>query len=404
MDMKKKLEDTYNPDKQGRKEKVVLAMSGGIDSLVTAYLLKIQKYELIAVTVVNSWDELTLDPVQTFSCHITPSRLDAIKDLCQKLGIPHQVIKSTADFKEYVIEPWMADKALGRLPKPCWSCHEHRMFLIYERMKELGAARMATGHYAKLFHHEAHDSVFVHTSNDEQNDQSALLSRLPHDILNSLILPLSDLNKKEVLKLAENFGIGEEAKSLQIHQCLKNKEGISEILEKKVSKKFLREGEITNLDGNQNFGQHTGVHHHSLGEEFEYRDDGKLMKGQFAAYSYQEKKMIIADDGFLVRDKVLLVKSRFSEEVSWIEPIRGYIMFKAEEAIECWLHPKSLNSVYVELTSPHKFLPGEIVTVSRKKGKNSKIYLTGEVQLLPLEARTEEGEGSDPKVNHRIDF
>jgi tRNA-uridine 2-sulfurtransferase len=208
MDMKKKLENAYNPDKQTRKEKVVVGLSGGIDSYVTAYLLKIQKYELFAVTVVNAWDDYPSDSSEILSCHVNQQKIDELKEFCQKMGIPLQVVKATGEFKENVIEPWLADRATGRLPKQCWNCHEERMQIIYNKMVEAGATRMATGHYAKLFHHEAHGSVFVHTSNDEVNDQSALLSRLPHEILSSLILPLSDLSKKEVLKLAENFGAG----------------------------------------------------------------------------------------------------------------------------------------------------------------------------------------------------
>mgnify|MGYP006194351617 FL=1 len=205
--MKKKLENAYNPDKQARKEKILLGLSGGVDSFVTAYLLKIQKYDLIAVTISNSWDEVTLDQAKYLSCYLNPGRLEKIKDFCQKMNIPLQVVKSSAEFRESVIEPWMAEKALGKNSNPCWNCHELRMNLLYEKMKESGATKIATGHYAKLFHHEAHNTVFVHTSNDEVHDQSGLLSRLSHDVLKSLVLPLSDLTRKEVLKLAENFGV-----------------------------------------------------------------------------------------------------------------------------------------------------------------------------------------------------
>jgi tRNA U34 2-thiouridine synthase MnmA/TrmU len=404
MDMKKKLEDTYNPDKQSRKEKVVIGLSGGIDSMVTAYLLKIQKYDLIAVTVINSWDDFTLDPALSFSCHLTPARLDILKEFCNKLGIPHHIIKSTNEFKENVIEPWMADKVLGRFTKPCWNCHESRMSILHQKMKELGAQHMATGHYAKLFRHEIHQTVFVHTSNDELHDQSALLSRLPHELLNSLLLPLSDLNRKEVLKLAENFGVVDAVKAVAIHKCLEWKEGMAELLASKVPKKFIQEGEIANQESSASLGEHKGVYIHSLGEAFEFREDGKPVKGIFGSYSYAEKKMFIVSEDTLIQSKFLLVKCKLSEEVSWLEPIKGFVNFSQEDFQECWIYPKALSSVYIELLEPHKLINGEILTVSKKKGKNSKVYLTGEVHLLPLEPVVEEGEVRVPKVDHRSDF
>lgn len=404
MDMKNKLENAYNPDRQGRKEKLVVALSGGLDSYVTAYLLKIQKYELIAVTVANQWDDFTGDASGVFSCHQSSSKLEELKEFCNKMGIPLHVIKAANEFKESVIEPWLADKALGRFPKPCWNCHDLRMKLIFEKMKEVGAKKMATGHYAKLFHHESHDSVFVHTSNDDHHDQSALLSRLPHDILNSLVLPLSDLSKKEVLKLGENFGLTDDQKKISIHQCLSWTEELAGIAISKVPKKFISEGDVTSPDGSMIFGQHQGAISHTLGETYEYRDNGKLVKGIFGSYSYPDKRMIVVAPDFFERKKLLLVNCQKSEEVSWLEPMKGLLVFSETESVECWIHPKPLNSFLIELSEKHNFLNGQILSVIKKKGKNSKVFLTGEVQLLPLEPEISEGEQSVPKVNYSVDF
>lgn len=404
MDMKKKLENTYNPDKQSRKEKIVVALSGGLDSYVTAYLLKIQKYELIGVTVANTWEDYTGDASKVFSCYTSQAKLDELKEFCHKIGIPLHIIKSSNEFKESVIEPWLADKALGRLPKPCWNCHDLRMKLIHEKMREVGAKQMATGHFAKLFHHESHGSVFVHTSNDELHDQSSLLSRLPHDILSSLVLPLSDLSKKEVIKLGENFGLAEDSKKLAIHQCLSWNEELAALVAQKMPKKFIKEGEIVSSDGIQNYGQHEGIQAHFLGEEIEYRDGGKPVKGYFGSFSFPEKRMHIYDESFFLRDKLLLINCHLSEEVSWIEPVKGFVVFSETDSVECWIHPKPLGAVFIELLEKHKLINGQMLSVIKKKGKNSKVYLTGEVQMLPPEPEIVEGEQSVPKVNYSIDF
>lgn len=402
--MKKKVEDAYNPDKQGRKEKLVLALSGGVDSLVTAYLLKIQKYELIAVTVVNAWDDYTGDQSGIFSCHITQPKLEMMKEFCHKMGIPLHVIKANSEFRESVIEPWMSDRVFGKLSDHCWNCHDLRMNLVYNKMKEIGAKHMATGHYAKLFHNESHGSVFVHTSNDEQHDQSGLLSRLPHAVLDSLVLPLSDLTKKEVLKLAENFGVIDESKTLSIHQCLKWNDEIAGIFEKKIPKKFVREGQITNEDGTINYADHQGVQSHTPGEPFEIREGGRSHKLYFGGYAYSDKRMVMLDENYFIRDKFLLTNCKFSEEVSWIEPLKGIIQFSGTDGVEAWIYPKPLSSAYIELSGPHKLMNGEVLTVMKKKGKNSKVYLTGEVLLLEKEPEKEDGEENVPKINPILDF
>ncbi len=278
------------------------------------------------------------------------------------------------------------------------------MKLLHDKMKELDANQMATGHFAKLFHNETHGSVFIHSSNDEEHDQSGLLSRLPHEILNSIVLPLSDLTKQEVIKLAENFGLTDEGKALKIHQCLKQDPELSELIAKKVPRKMVKPGEITNLEQNENLGEHTGIHQHTFGEEFEYRNGTKLITGNLGQYSFSEKKMFIVDSNYFRRQNLQLIKCRLSEEVHWLEPVKGFLGVSQNNFVECWIFPKTLSSVFIELTEAIQLLPGDIVTVFKKKGKNSKVYLTGEICLLALDPEPIEGEASVPKVNHVLNF
>lgn len=404
MDMKKKLEDTYIPDKKDLKDKVILAMSGGLDSQVVAYLLKIQKYDLIAVTIVNSLDEFSGDQVQTLSCYLNQPKIDQIKEFCNKLGIPLYVIKASNEFKGKVVDPWLTDKISGRFSQPCWNCHEHRLKLVHDKMIELGASKMATGHFAKIFHNSVNDSVFVHSSNDELHDQSAILSRLPHDILTSIILPLSDLSKKEVVKLAENFGLVQALNHLKIHDCLKINPELISFIEKNVSPQFIKPGEISNKGGNENFGEHLGIHHYSLGDELEHKESGKPIKSIVSHYSFSNKKLVITEPEFLQRTKLLLIRCHPAEEVSWTEPVKGFLNLSTDVFLECWVHPKSLSAFYIELHEAHTLISGLIVSVFKKKGKNSKVYLTGEIQLLDPELRPADGDEIISKVNYSIDF
>lgn len=403
MDTKTKLEDSYMPDRKGLKEKIILGLSGGLDAYVTAYLLKIQKYELIGVTVVNSWDNFEGDGGQLFSCHLGQNSIDSIKEFCHRLGIPHHLVKVGPMFKEAVIEPWMADRVSGKLATPCWNCHDLRMKVLFDKMQELGAKHIATGHYAKLFHHEAHGSVFVHTSNDEQHDQSALLSRLPREILNGLILPLSDLTKKEVIKLAENFGIIENPKKLAFNQCLS--EDLAEQIEKHVPKRFIKEGEIVTDDNLQSFGDHEGIHHYTYGELMEFKETGRSKKYRLGGYSYAQKKIMIMEEKFFIRKKIMLTDCCLSEEVSWVEPVKGFLTRNNDQYFECWIQLKNLSTVSIEFSEEQNLLEGEIVSVIKKKGKNAKVFLTGKISFPPIDDNAdEEGDSGVSKVNYSIDF
>jgi tRNA-uridine 2-sulfurtransferase len=361
MDNKKKLEAAYIPDKKTQKEKVVIGLSGGIDSYVMAYLLKIQKYELMAVTVVNSWEDYLGDASKILSCQLNQAKLDEIKEFCHKLGISHRMVKEASKFKENVIEPWMADKILGRYPTQCWDCHDLRLLALHKTMIELGAKHMATGHLAKLFQNESHGTVYVHTSNDEENDQSALLSRLPHDVLKSMLLPLADLSKKEILKLAENFGVSESPDKLQMHECLPWNEELRTVFEKMVPKKLLEGGDIVNEDSTQVFGKHEGVYLHSYGEKLELREGSRSLNGHFGKFNYADKKIVMLNEEAFKHKDLLLVHCHFSEELSLAEPFKGFLMLKDGSFLECWIHPKTLSSVYLELNEKNSLLNGEIV-------------------------------------------
>lgn len=407
MDQKKKLEGTYTPDKEGRKERVVVGLSGGLDSLVSAYLLKIQKYDLFAVTIIPGWDQFQGDKGQTIACHIGDEKMEAIRQFCHQLKIPHHFIKATSEFQEFVVEEWMASKIMGKTSNACWNCHSLRMRLLHQKMIELDAKALVTGHYAKLFHHAAHDTYYVHTSNDEENDQSALLSRLPASILSSLMLPLSDLTKKEVRKLGENFGLVVGEGKLKMHQCFPTNEKTVEYLSKRVPKSMVVAGDIYSQDGSEMYGEHLGVLWYTYAEITKV-ESVKSRDLYFSAYSMKDKRLLLSDEDYFLQGRVHLVDCAFSEEVSWLEPMKGVIKLPRDNYVECWIYPKGQKGAFIEWEGRHWVKEGEILTIVKKKGKNSKVFLTGKVRFLPKENGPEEDvddyEDRPPLVDYSKDF
>ncbi|MBA2404066.1 MAG: hypothetical protein H0V66_04780 [Bdellovibrionales bacterium] len=403
MDMKKKLDETYLPDKETRKSRVVVALSGGINSFVAAYLLKIQKYDLIGVTVAMGWDNLKDDTSGVLSCHLDQTHLDSIKEFCHSIGIPHFVVKASDEFKEEVVESWVTSRMTGSKPNQCWNCHELRMRVLNEKMIELEASGLATGHLAKLFRQESHHTVYVHTSNDEVFDQSGILSRLSHDILDKLILPLSDLQQKEINKLAENFGLVAPSRKIKMHDCFDKANIADGYLESHVPKKYLKPGELIGADRTP-VGDHQGIHHHKYGEAMnlpQYKNDPHFV----TKFTLTEKKLEISRADYFIRKSFFLKNCKVSEETSLSEPIKGVFKINEIEFVDCWIYPKNLSGVVIELDEPQKVFEGDMATILKKKGKNSKVYLTGVVKYIHEDKPLTTHEGKERvKVDYNNDF
>lgn len=408
MDNKKKLENAYSPDKETRKERVVVGLTGGIDSLVAAYLLKIQKYDLFAVTVVPGWDNFGGDRNQALSCHVNDERLESIKNFCTQLKIPLHVVKASGEFQDQVVEQWMSAKITGTSSIACWNCHALRLRMLHQKMLDLDAKFLATGHYAKLFHHAVHDTYYVHTSNDEEHDQSPLLNRLPSEILKVLLLPLSDLSKKEVLKLAENFGLTPRAAPLKMFQCFPTNASTVEYLAQRIPANYNKPGEMYSPDGTEMFGEHQGILNYDYGGAVKLALQTRKEDFYLCGYNMKERRVMLQLEDKFKQERVQLVDCEFSEEVSWVEPMKAVIRLPGDNYVDCWVHPKTLKTALVEWEGSQFVRSGEILPVMRRKGKNAKIYLTGMVRYVPSKKVSSEDdrgqEGKEPESDNSRDF
>lgn len=404
MDTKKKIDEAYSGDKAGRRERIVVGLSGSLDSFVCAYLLKIQKYEVFAVTIAIDWDNFQGQKTNSLSCYLDEAKLESIREFCNQLKIPLHIVKAASDFQEAVVENWIAAKATGALSNACWSCHELRMKLLHQKMKELGIKSFATGHFAKIFQNEAQQSFYVHSSNDLEHDQSSLLSRLPREVLSALKLPLSDLQKKEVGKLAENFGIKYSNKKVSMHKCFPEDAKTVEYLNDNLPSEFVQEGDIVSFDDSEAYGQHKGITSYSYGQEIQTPTMGRNEKSFFSRYSFKENKIFITPQDYYNRDRILLVNCTYSEEAPWLEPVKGAIKLAADRFVDCWIYPKALKGALIEWEGEQNVKEGQLLAVYRKKGKNSKLLLTGFVKFLPRPEVPDEGEDAAEEVDFSRDF
>lgn len=359
---------------------VLVGLTGGLNSAVAAMLLKIQKIDLIAVTL-DMGPSFSNAPEKTFSCHINSERMHKIKNFCHSLNIPHHIIPIGSQFSDQVVDRWISQKLLGKMKDQCMNCHQMRMAVLYEKMIEVGADAIATGHFAKVHLHPTTKIVSINSANDEVEDQSSLLSNLPKEVLAKLLLPLSDLSTKEVVKLAENFFINLSAPEIKMNQCFpKNTETI-QFLESSVAPALRRKGEIYDLGKEHSLGPHSGVYHYDADQSIDLGTRSVPVPLKMAHYSYREHIIEVAPATYFKSGGVHLVNCHFQGGMDLSIPSKGYLKIN-NEYHEAMLYPKNLNSIYVELTEGLNFTFGETLTCYKKKGKNSKVYFSGQVKRL----------------------
>lgn len=310
-------------------KKVLLGMSGGVDSSVSALLLKNQGYEVIGTT---------LELFARSSCCNINTYLDA-KNVCHSIGIPHFTFDCKKEFRKYIINDFIDCYANCRTPNPCIECNKYMKFgFMYEKAKELGCNYIATGHYAKTEYSKTYDRWVLKKSNAGKKDQSYVLWNIPKDLIEHVLFPLSDFERKEEIReiaRKNNLKVANKPDSEDI--CFVPDGNYKKFLENNSDIK-PKEGNIVNLNGKV-LGTHTGLYHYTIGQRKGLgishtvplfvlgfnRNKNEVIVGE--EKELYQKKIMVTDINLLLVDEIkdwmkVQVKTRYSAKVADAEIIQ----------------------------------------------------------------------------------
>ena len=245
--------------------RIVAAMSGGVDSCVTAALLQRQGFEVIGITM-QLWNHAGSGDERFDSCcsltDVHDARLSA-----HALGIPHYVVNYEREFKAGVVDYFASEYANGRTPNPCVLCNSKLKFdHLVDRARALGADWVATGHYARVVHHSDGRQSELYQGRDPAKDQSYFLFDMRPEYLRRALFPLGDLTKSEVRAIAADLGLHTAKKHESQEICFVSGRRYTDFLEQHYGEAMRGlGGEIVDRNGRV-LGSHEGIHLFTVGQ------------------------------------------------------------------------------------------------------------------------------------------
>ena len=298
--------DNLKPKSKGR---VLVAMSGGVDSSVAAALLVDQGYEVIGATM-QVWDYSTCDITEGSGTCCSSIDVDDARSVADRINIPFYVLNCEAKFKASVIDPFISAYLNGQTPLPCVNCNTFLKFdHLVQKMNELECDFLATGHYAQIVSDDS-GKAHIQTSTDDWKDQTYFLFTIDPQIVGKLLFPIGHLKKPEVRRIAEEKGLVVAKKKDSQGICFVGNKGYDQFIKEQVSPEILKTkaGLIRRFPEGEVMAPHEGIHHYTIGQS----------KG--LGMTYHEKLFVLkidaTDNSVWVGDE----KNLYANEVEVIEP------------------------------------------------------------------------------------
>jgi len=324
-------------------ETVIVGMSGGVDSSVTALLLKHQGYRVIGLFMKN-WEEEGPCPAQ--------NDYEDVIAVCSQLDIPYYSVNFSKEYWDEVFSKCLQEYAAGFTPNPDILCNREIKFKVFfKKALELGADYLATGHYCRKFLHEG--EWILGRGSDLDKDQSYFLYTLKSSILKKVLFPIGDLTKKEVRALATETGLATAQKKDSTGICFIGKRNFKDFLSRYIPN---QPGNFETLGGKV-VGQHDGIAYYTIGQR-RGLGIGGAGEAWYVLKKDVERNVVIVERGD--EHPALFQRELIASEVSWVGcpphfPLKctAKVRYRAPD-VECQIHSYEEGKIHVLFDIPQK--------------------------------------------------